>query len=1023
MGVELIYKHQEKTYELMKEELEKEGKAAYVYPTGTGKSFPVLKYIEQHPEQRVLFVSPNVGIIEQMKKYISTYILDGGKVDKKTFPNFRGITYQKISLTEKMADMHPDVIVFDEIHRMGAEKWEEGIDRLTQDYPEAKLIGMSATPERTDKRNMAYEKFGKIIYEMSLTEALSGEKEGEVVLNGARYVRVISELKGEIEKYREQIEGVEDEEKRAKLLKKYEKLESIVSKSPDMSDILGEALEKKNGKYLVFCTDREDMFKKMEEASEIFGKVNDKINIDYVLTSNGETGKTRAENERTIKGFEERRKGKKLNLLFCVDMLNEGRHIEGLDGEIMLRPTESQIVYKQQIGRVLTAQKDADETVIVDGVNNWLRQLDAFQELEGAIRAGGERKGKKKKSYSYDLFKLSGEELELLELLKDIGEELNYNTKGAYEEIIEWLETHDGEMPKSEFRPDGKRLTRKDMTEEQINEINLYARWQKALERKALIDCIGIPIDELPEKYVPYKEQIAKLREYGLGIKKQTAYEGIIEWLETHDGRMPKGSYKIKEKAVKISEMTEEQRNEVNLYLRFIKTPEYNALMENVGIPLDELPEKYVPYKEQIAKLREYGLGIKKQTTYEELIQWLETHDGKMPYSSFRVTGKPLKANEMTEEQRYETNLSAKWRNSPEYRALKACIGIPLDEIPEEYKRYRGAIEKLREYGLGIKKQTTYEEVIGWLETHNGKMPRSCFEREGKLLKREQMTEEEKEEVRLFDKWSRTQECKALKTCIGIPLDKLPDEYKKYKEAIATLRNYGVGIETVNKKTVYKHLIQWLETHNGKMPHSKIVVAGKQLKANEMTEEQKYEVTLYERWPFSPERKALEACEGIPLDKIPEKYKGYVEAIATLREYGINEKLTRKTAYKYLIEWLENHDGKMPSGHINVDRKILKVEEMTKEQKYERNLRRNWNNSLEYKVYQACKGIPLDELPPEYEQYREEIATLRKYEEQRKAKKAEKLMRKSVGKRVQDNAETRQELANLVKEREEGKEI
>ena len=83
MGVELIYKHQEKTYELMEEELEKEGKAAYVYPTGTGKSFPVLKYIEQHPEQRVLFVSPNVGIIEQMKKYIGTYILEGGKVDKK----------------------------------------------------------------------------------------------------------------------------------------------------------------------------------------------------------------------------------------------------------------------------------------------------------------------------------------------------------------------------------------------------------------------------------------------------------------------------------------------------------------------------------------------------------------------------------------------------------------------------------------------------------------------------------------------------------------------------------------------------------------------------------------------------------------------------------------------------------------------------------------------------------------------------------------------------------------------------
>ena len=96
---------------------------------------------------------------------------------------------------------------------------------------------------------------------------------------------------------------------------------------------------------------------------------------------------------------------------------------------------------------------------------------------------------------------------------------------------------------------------------------------------------------------------------------------------------------------------------------------------------------------------------------------------------------------------------------------------------------------------------------------------------------------------------------------------------------------------------------------------------------------------------------------------------------------------------------------------------------MTEEQKYERNLYANWRNSSECKALEACKGIPLDELPPEYEQYREEIATLRKYEEQRKAKEAEKLMRKSVGKRVQDNAETRQELANLVKEKEEGKEI
>ena len=208
------------------------------------------------------------------------------------------------------------------------------------------------------------------------------------------------------------------------------------------------------------------------------------------------------------------------------------------------------------------------------------------------------------------------------------------------------------------------------------------------------------------------------------------------------------------------------------------------------------------------------------------------------------------------------------------------------------------------------------------------------------------------------------------------------------------------------------------------MPHPDFRMNKRRLKVEEMTEEQKYERNLYANWVESPEYKALKACVGIPLDKIPEKYQEYIEAIATLREYGVeNEKLTKKTAYKYLIEWLENHNGKMPSCELKVDGKTLKAEEMTAEQKYEVSLRNNWRNSLECKALNACEGISLDKLPPEYEQYREKIATLRKYEEQRKAKEAEKLMRKSVGKRVQDNAETRQELANLVKEKEEGKEI
>ena len=58
-----------------------------------------------------------------------------------------------------------------------------------------------------------------------------------------------------------------------------------------------------------------------------------------------------------------------LKLLFCIDMLNEGVHVEKIDGVILFRPTVSPIIYKQQIGRALSASKDK-EPIIFDIVNN-----------------------------------------------------------------------------------------------------------------------------------------------------------------------------------------------------------------------------------------------------------------------------------------------------------------------------------------------------------------------------------------------------------------------------------------------------------------------------------------------------------------------------------------------------------------------------------------------------------------------------------------------------------------------------
>lgn len=92
------------------------------------------------------------------------------------------------------------------------------------------------------------------------------------------------------------------------------------------------------------------------------------------------------------------------------------------------------------------------------------------------------------------------------------------------------------------------------------------------------------------------------------------------------------------------------------------------------GISIDELPEKYQKYKERIAKLRSYGLGIEEKTTYEELIEWLETHDGQMPRGHIKKNGKKISVDEMTKEEQVEKNLYQRWRNSTERKVLDACI-------------------------------------------------------------------------------------------------------------------------------------------------------------------------------------------------------------------------------------------------------------------------------------------------------------------------------------------------------------
>lgn len=988
MAIELIWKHQQKAYELMKETLKKVKRAAYIFPTGCGKTFPALKYVEENPDKTVLIVSPSIGINNQFKKYIKQYVENGEERLKNK--NISIISYQKLSLLLKRArGAKPDIVILDELHRAGAETWEPAIDELLEQNPNVEVIGMTATPERTDERNMAYEKFGdNVVYEMSLTEALSGEKEGEVVLQTPRYVRVLSELKMVLDEYKKRIDVIRDPVKKEIIKRRFQKLETIVSNSPDVPDVMLQGMKKRNGKYIVFCKDKEDMKEKMENAQQIFGKVNSKINVDYVFSgdasSNDILRKTAKQNKKTLEDFESRENGDELHLLFCVDKLNEGVHIEGIDGEVLFDLTSSPILYKQRIGRVLSSDKSAGDSVIIDVANNWLNQIDIYKEIEAAIRKGGS----KQNAVDYDLLRLTPEEIDLIEIMREIGEEFKYNSNKAYEEIIAWLETHNGIMPRSGIKYDNVRIKPSELTPEERAEVNLYQRWNNSAEFTALKQYEGTQLEDIPEEY---REKIAKLREFGYGF---TAYESFINWLETHDGQMPRTQFIRGNKRIglTVEQMTKEEHDEKRVYDRWRVCKEAKILEEYAGRPIEEVPEEY---RDKIEKLRSFGLGQKEKSTYEKIIEWLDAHDGRMPRQKFSRNGKivRLSKKEMTPEECYERNLGAKWYDCKEKKILDQYAGRPIEDVPEEY---RAQIAKLRSYGLGAEKEDVYLLMIDWLKTHDGRRPRTSIGD----FKREELNEEQRNEIRLGDKWNNCKEKKILDQYIGRPIEEVPEEYRS---KIAILRQYGFGIE---KNDAYEEIIKWLEQHDGKLPRSMIQRNGTRIPIDKMTNEEHEEVKLYKRWASCKEKEVLDKYFGKALEEVPEEFR---EKIATLRSYGMGVKA--KTIYEQIVEWLEKHDQKIPRQLFQRNGILVRltIDEMTQEERDERILRQRWDKSSEKRILNEFAGRPIEEVP---EDYREKIARLRQLGQLGKKRddSIRSKMKNSVANNVGNNLSTRDEL-------------
>ena len=354
-----LFEHNEKAYHAAVRMMEQYGKAAIVHPTGTGKSYIAFKLIEDNPDKVVIWLSPS--------EYIFKTQLESLKRNDLDFPlaTVHFYTYAKLMCcTEgqlaEIAGLQPSYIILDEFHRAGAECWGESTVALLKLCPEAKLLGLTATNVRylDNNRDMAEELFdGRVASDMTLGEAIV-----RGILPTPNYVTTVYQYQKDLARYQTRVDNLHSAGIQDVNQKYLDALRRALEQADGLDKVFEHHITNKSGKYIVFCANKEHMDEMISHVPEWFAKVNAEVAVYEAYSDDPGTDKAFAD----FKTDE----SDKLKLLFCIDMLNEGVHVEGISGVILFRPTISPIIYKQQIGRALTAG-DTVAPLILDVVNNF----------------------------------------------------------------------------------------------------------------------------------------------------------------------------------------------------------------------------------------------------------------------------------------------------------------------------------------------------------------------------------------------------------------------------------------------------------------------------------------------------------------------------------------------------------------------------------------------------------------------------------------------------------------------------
>ncbi len=337
-----------------------EDKALLISATGTGKTYASAFAMRELGFKRVLFLVHRGQLARQTKKSyekifdksLSMGLVGAGYEDYDA--DYVFATVQTLSRDQHLLNYEPDTfdcIILDEAHHVPAKTYQKIMDHFTPKL----WLGMTATPDKRDDniegRNV-YELFDyQIACEIRLQQAME-----ENLLCPFHYFGIT-----DLDVVGDNIENASD----FSMLTKDERVRHII----DQANYYGYSGDRVKG--LIFCRS----IKETEELSAKFNKIkNPKTGKFYrTIALNGSASEEERTNafERLAMQEDALDDKEPLDYIFSVEILNEGVDIVEVNQVIMLRPTQSPIVFIQQLGRGLRKAYGKEYVVILDFIGNY----------------------------------------------------------------------------------------------------------------------------------------------------------------------------------------------------------------------------------------------------------------------------------------------------------------------------------------------------------------------------------------------------------------------------------------------------------------------------------------------------------------------------------------------------------------------------------------------------------------------------------------------------------------------------